>query len=97
VKHPKSALQIWGWVITFEVGIYGSGLSCKEVIKAGLSKYCWLAADMSLPLSKLMRAKGEYDILQHPTSDKKLCGGVSVDLNTVKTSDFGQWRDGAAL
>jgi hypothetical protein len=76
----------------YAIGVYGSGLVCREILNAGLAKYCWLANATSGPEYDSFEKTGRWNLKQFlPT---KSCFGEEVDLNVIKRSlrDFGQWR-----
>lgn len=76
----------------YSIGVYGSGLVCREIVDAGLAKYCWLANATSWPEYDLFEKTKRWNLKQLlPT---KGCFGEEVDLNIVNTRSgaFGQWR-----
>jgi hypothetical protein len=88
----------------FKIGAYGSGLTCRELLRTRLVDKCWLAAAIRWPESKDFRDERvngapRWSLLQRvPTK----CPGwrnlrssktVEFDLNQVNPAmpDFGQW------
>lgn len=88
---------------TYEVGAYGSGLTCRELLRAKLVAKCWLANARSWPgydfeketeagaprWSLTQRVKTVCPIWHNPRSTD----AVEFDLNRVNSArpDFGQW------
>jgi hypothetical protein len=76
----------------YSIGVYGSGLVCREMLTAGVAKRCWLANATSWPEYEAFERTNRWSLKQSlPT---KRCFGEEVDLNVVnpRSSDFGQWR-----
>lgn len=75
----------------YEVGVYGSGLSCKKIIGAGLARYCWFAPGPKLwPGREELLRTGRWDVKQHL---QVLCGGKKIDFDEIRrgVSHIGQW------
>jgi len=76
----------------YAVGVYGSGLVCREILHARLAKYCWLANAKSWPEYAAFEATKRWSLKQLlPTPD---CFGAETDLNIVgaRSRNFGQWK-----
>jgi hypothetical protein len=75
----------------FDVGAYGSGLVCKELLTQRLVRYCWLANARSWPGYDEFEKTKLWSLKQHV--ETRNCGGRNVDLNVVNPEklDFGQW------
>jgi len=71
-----------------KVGAYGSGLTCKNLMAAGLIDYCWLANATGWSGTKEFAATGKWSLRQ---GLPKKCGGKEGDFNVVNTPSFGQW------
>jgi hypothetical protein len=70
----------------YAVGVYGSGLICKELLSEGLATHCWLANAMSWPLYDDFALSEKWSLIQFMPGD---CGGRNVDFNMVnKNIDF---------
>jgi hypothetical protein len=76
----------------YAIGVYGSGLVCREILDARLARYCWLANAKSWPEYTAFEATTRWGLKQLlPTND---CFGAETDLNIVspRSSKFGQWK-----
>src|SRR5262249_9557808 len=76
----------------YSIGVYGSGLVCKQILNRGLAKYCWLANAKSLTEYNRFERSGRWSLKQFvPTKE---CFGEEVDLNRVNPNfrNFGQWK-----
>jgi hypothetical protein len=74
----------------YRVGVYGSGLTCKNLKAAGLVSLCWLPGAMLEGLDWAL----ENDAWQLWQQKPSLCGGVDVDMDRINKwqPDAGQWK-----
>lgn len=74
-----------------KVGVYGSGLTLKNLQDAGITDYHWLANATGWTGSKSYSATGKWVMQQ---GLPKNCGGKNVDFNVFnpKISDIGSWK-----
>lgn len=73
----------------YRVGVYGSGLTCKNLKAAGLVSLCWLPGAMLEGLEWSL----ENDAWQLWQQKQSLCGGVDIDLDRINKwqPDVGSW------
>ena len=78
--------------IPYDIGVYGSGDTCRAVLDAGLAKFAWLANATGWSGFKQFEASGRWHLKQQTT--RKLTGGVAYgyDPNYVGASDVGQFN-----
>jgi Domain of unknown function (DUF1906) len=86
----------------YSVGVYGSGLVCKQLQDKSLAKYCWLAMSTGWPGTKAHRTSGRWHLAQQPTTFCKgwqFNGGerVRFDFNRTRSGDMGQWNKKAVV
>ena len=72
----------------YRAGVYGSGLVCNMLLRAGLADLCWLAAPTTWPEYLDYYPTKQWKLVQLSTTR---CGGRSVDFNLANGSDFGQF------
>jgi hypothetical protein len=80
----------------YRIGVYGSGLVCKQIQGKGLAKFCWLAMSSGWPGTKAHRSSGQWHMAQQLTT---FCKGwqfngretARFDFNRMKSGDVGQW------
>jgi hypothetical protein len=75
----------------YAIGVYGSGLVCREILDGNLARHCWLANATSWPEYEAFDGSRRWSLKQSlPT---KGCFGEEVDLNVVnpRFDHFGQW------
>ena len=74
----------------YRLGVYGSGLVCKELIHDGLAELCWLANATSWPGYNDYYRGGQWGLVQLRPMD---CGGRNVDFNLSNGEDvdYGQF------
>jgi Domain of unknown function (DUF1906) len=81
----------------YKIGVYGSGLVCKQIQAKGLASYCWLAMSSGWPGTKSHRTSGQWQLAQQLTT---FCKGwqfngretVRFDFNRIRSGDVGQWN-----
>ncbi len=86
----------------YRIGVYGSGMVCKNLQEKGYAKLCWLAMSSGWPGTKAYRTGGKWHISQQLTT---FCKGwqfnesesVRFDFNRVRSNDLGQWSKKAAV
>ena len=73
----------------YRVGVYGSGLTCKNLMAAGLVNLCWLPGAALEGLEWSLENDGWQLWQQKQTS----CGGVDVDMDRINRwqPDVGQF------
>ena len=78
----------------YRVGVYGSGLTCKNLKAAGLADLCWLPGAVLEGLEWSLANDG-WRLWQQKQS---LCGGVDIDLDRINRwqPDVGQFTPVAA-
>jgi glycoside hydrolase-like protein len=76
----------------YRIGVYGSGLVCKQLIQDGLAQLCWLAGSRSWPGYKQYLDGTNWRLLQLLPPDVT-CGGQEVDFNirNRRYLDYGQF------
>lgn len=72
----------------YRIGVYGSGLVCKELLQDGLAELCWLANAKSWPDYDAYFETMEWSLVQLLPAD---CGGRNVDFNLTRRADYGQF------
>ena len=72
----------------YRIGVYGSGLVCKELLQDGLAELCWLANAKSWPDYDAYFETMEWSLVQLLPAD---CGGRNVDFNLTRRVDYGQF------
>ena len=74
----------------YRVGVYGSGLTCKNLKAAGMVSLCWLPGAMLEGLDWAL----SNDAWQLWQQKQSLCGGVDIDMDRINKwqPDAGQWR-----
>lgn len=74
----------------FRVGTYGSGLTLRMLLDAGMIDLSWLSMSSAFRESKEFAASGRWNLQQ--VKDRN-CGGINCDFNYVNKTkpDFGQW------
>jgi len=77
--------------VGYPIGVYGSGLVCREILNRGLAKYCWLAGATSWPEYDGFKQSDRWSLLQSVETE---CFGKKVELNRVnpRFRNFGQWK-----
>lgn len=75
--------RILGNTGKFDVGVYGSGQTCRVLRSEGLAKYCWISQSVGFTATTSVLAQGEYDIRQYVEGT---CGGRGIDFS-VMTAD----------
>lgn len=75
----------------YKVGAYGSGNTCKVLLDAGLTDYCWLANATGWTGYSTFKATNRWTMVQKLPTD---CGGKNVDFDEVNPSmrEIGAWR-----
>ncbi|ESZ78665.1 glycoside hydrolase domain-containing protein [Mesorhizobium sp. L103C105A0] len=75
---------------SFRLGVYGSGLVCRQLTERSLVDLCWLANATSWPEFRPAQQSGKWALLQTLPED---CGGINVDFDVIgKNSDYGQFH-----
>lgn len=73
----------------FKVGVYGSGLTLKSLLAAGLVDYTWISMSTGFNGTREFTASGKWNLKQ---SKDVNCGGINVDFNMKgEADDYGQW------
>ena len=74
----------------YRIGVYGSGLVCRELLHDGLAELCWLANAKSWPGYNDNYRRGQWRLVQLLPVD---CGGRNVDFNLSNGEDvdYGQF------
>jgi hypothetical protein len=73
----------------YEVGVYGSGLTCSTLLEAELVSYCWLAQSMGWQGSRTFT---EYNIAQSlQATECESLGGVCGDPNESPLGEEGSF------
>lgn len=74
----------------YRLGVYGSGLVCRELLHDGLAELCWLANAKSWPGYNDYYRNGQWRLVQLLPVD---CGGRNVDFNlsSGRDVDYGQF------
>lgn len=62
----------------YRVGVYGSGLTCTEMLKKGLATFAWLSQSTGHAGSKEFKKKKLYNLVQGPV-EKNVCGLDEID------------------
>jgi hypothetical protein len=77
----------------YRIGVYGSGLICRNLINGGLAELCWLASAKWWPQYNDYYNTGKWKLLQMLPVE---CGGRNVDFNLSNTADpdYGQFMQG---
>jgi hypothetical protein len=77
----------------FRIGVYGSGLMCRQIISAGLAELCWLAKPQSWPEYTQYHESNKWNLLQIASPRKQSCAGHSVDFDNSNSlnGNFGQF------
>ncbi len=65
------------------VGVYGSGLSCRSVLEAGLADLSWVSCSMGWNESHVFVAGGRWNIRQHVP---QVIAGLDTDPNEVNAA-----------
>ena len=75
----------------YRVGVYGSGLTCKNLKAAGLVSLCWLPGVNGLEGIDWALSNDAWGLWQQKQS---LCAGVDIDLDRINRwkSDVGQFK-----
>ena len=75
----------------YRVGVYGSGLTCQEIVAASQASLCWLANPRSWPGHDAAVASGAWAIRQ---GGQTMCGGLYVDFDRLNAAlpDVGQFK-----
>ncbi len=79
----------------FVIGMYGNGVNCESLAKAGLigsaggKPLCWIAGSTGWSGYKETMASGRYVLKQKVN---QTCGGKGMDFNKVTVQDFGQFK-----
>jgi len=76
----------------YKIGVYGSGLVCRDMLERSLAQFCWLANAKAWPDYKSYFAARKWRLAQKRTEG---CGGLSVDLNIANGAEsyFGQFGE----
>lgn len=101
-KKPEELASIKGYFTAvnralkgkgYRVGVYGSGLVCKELLHEGLAELCWLANSKSWPGYDEYHNTLNWRLLQLSPANIG-CGGREVDFNITngRDVDYGQFR-----
>ncbi|MBO0738370.1 MAG: DUF1906 domain-containing protein [Alphaproteobacteria bacterium] len=72
----------------YRVGVYGSGLVCSTLLRAGLAELCWLGATANWPGFHEYYPTKAWKLVQLPSTR---CGGRSVDFDLANGADYGQF------
>lgn len=72
----------------YSIGVYGSGLVCKELLQDGLAELCWLSNAKGWPGYQAYFETMEWSLVQLLPAD---CGGRNVDFNLTSRADYGQF------
>lgn len=62
------------------VGVYGSGLSCRSVVEAGLAELVWISCSMGWSESRVLFASGKWNLRQHVP---QIIAGIDTDPNDI--------------
>jgi hypothetical protein len=75
----------------FKCGVYGAGITLKNLLAAGIVDYTWLANATGWTGSKDFQATGKWNLRQ---GLPKVCGGKEGDFDVVNPAikNFGQWK-----
>jgi peptidoglycan hydrolase-like protein with peptidoglycan-binding domain len=73
----------------YQVGVYGSGLTCRLIKEASLANYTWLAGSTAYRESGIFRPKA--DLLQFATS-RAVLPGLNIDDDVAQRADYGSFR-----
>ena len=72
------------------IGVYGSGLTCRTLLDAGLADLTWLSQSRGFRETATFRASNRWNLLQ--LMPESLCGiGVDPDIANPARPDFGQF------
>jgi Rv2525c-like, glycoside hydrolase-like domain/LysM domain len=76
--------QANGGTSRYQVGVYGSGLTCSQLLANNLVTFCWLTESMGFNGSKQFRDQKRYNLLQIfvPPDGLNVCG-ISGDPNEM--------------
>lgn len=76
--------------VKYNIGVYGSGETCRILLDKKLAKYCWLSHSHGFIGTKALLKNGNYVIEQLLFGN---CGGRQIDFNIVRKgiSDYGQF------
>jgi hypothetical protein len=77
----------------YRIGIYGSGLVCRQLIGGGFAELCWLANPVTWPEYSKYKATRQWKLLQLRFPRGNLCAGHAVDFDVTNGVDteFGQF------
>ena len=78
----------------YRVGVYGSGLVCKELLKEGLAELCWLANARGWPGYEEFHKTRKWRLAQFLP---QTCARTSVDFSVTNGSDPDYGQFGASV
>lgn len=80
----------------YRVGVYGSGMTCRRLLEAGLVELTWLSQSRAFQGTAEFRASNRWNLLQ--LLNEPLCG-IQVDPDIVEPGkpDYGQFAAGGAI
>jgi len=64
--------------LKYQIGVYGSGLACTELLKNGLAMFAWLSQSTGHRGSKEFKKQKLYNLVQGPVR-KNVCGLDEID------------------
>jgi hypothetical protein len=64
--------------LKYQIGVYGSGLACTELLKNGLATFAWLSQSTGHRGSKEFKKQKLYNLVQGPVR-KNVCGLDEID------------------
>jgi hypothetical protein len=76
----------------YKLGVYANGAVCQATLDQGIADYTWLAAGMGMTGSRAFLASGKATMVQNVGDKQRLDLGISIDSDTIATTDFGGWN-----
>ncbi|WP_412178059.1 glycoside hydrolase domain-containing protein [Roseibium alexandrii] len=78
----------------YNVGVYGSGLTCKTLKSRGLVKHCWISQSTGHYGTKAQLKSGEYDIHQLKWDKNGVCAGRWLNFSRRQDNvvNYGQFK-----
>lgn len=78
----------------FNVGVYGSGLTCKTLKANGLAKHCWISQSTGHFGTRQQLKSGDYDIHQLKWDKNGVCAGRWLNFSRRQNNveDYGQFK-----
>jgi hypothetical protein len=86
-KGIASAMATPNGLLSYQIGIYGSGAACDAILSAGLAQYSWLAQSKGWQGYKTFLQSKRWSLLQSMPSS---VGEIGCDPNTPN-GDFGDF------